>query len=77
MCLRIAWPIFTRQSGGVLCLFAMNYDERAVGTEAVIAVEGLPDGTSIQVIDEGRAITSEAGEFRDRFAPLDVHIYQL
>jgi len=68
--------VLARQHDGHLYLFAVNYDSRAVATEARVTIGGLPEGWKIDVVDEGRAITAEAGGFRDRFAPLEVHIYR-
>jgi hypothetical protein len=64
-----------RQYEGQLYVFAVNYDERAVPTDATIAIEGLPADTEIEVIDEDRQIRAAAGHFQDAFAPLAVHIY--
>jgi hypothetical protein len=69
--------LMARRSGDDLYVFAVNFDEKAVPAEATISVEGLPAGSSIEVIDEGRAIRSEAGLFRDPFPPLAVHIYRI
>lgn len=69
--------LMAKQSGDQLYVFAVNYDERAVPAEAVIGVPGLSPGKSIEVVDESRSIGSEAGSFRDAFAPLAVHIYRI
>ncbi|MEX0887522.1 MAG: hypothetical protein WD009_13900 [Phycisphaeraceae bacterium] len=46
----------------------------ATGT---LIVEGLEAGTTIEVVDEGRTITTEQGEFRDDFDALAEHIYRI
>jgi hypothetical protein len=69
--------VLARQHDGHLYLFAVNYDSRAVATEARIAVKGLPEGWKIDVVDEDRTLVAEANGFHDRFAPLEVHIYRL
>jgi hypothetical protein len=66
-----------RVHGGDLWLMAVNYDERMRPTEATLSVAGLPAGTEIEVIDEGRSIRSAAGSLSDQFKPLAVHIYRV
>jgi len=82
-------PVTLRASGGVkvdvmaratpggITVFAVNYDERLKQAGAVIKVDGLPAGTKVSVVDENRAITSQAGSFKDNFDPLAVHIYRV
>lgn len=60
-----------------LYLFTVNYDERLKEAKATIKVEGLPAGTEVLVVDEGRTLKAEAGSFTDSFAPLAVHIYRI
>jgi len=60
-----------------LVVFAVNYDQRYLGTEATIAVEGLAAGVDVEVVDEDRTIRSGAGSFSDRFDPMAVHIYRI
>ncbi len=69
--------VLAREHNGQLYLFAVNYDQRQVKAEARVAVEGLPAGAEVAVIDEDRTIRSEAGSFADSFEPLAVHIYQI
>ncbi|HYW78672.1 MAG TPA: hypothetical protein VE890_03810, partial [Thermoguttaceae bacterium] len=69
--------VMARQHGDDLYIFAVNYDEREVSSEATIAVEGLTADTSLVVVDEDRTITSGASSFADTFAPLAVHIYRI
>ena len=66
-----------RQHGGELYVFAVNYDERLVDTKVSFAVEGLPAGNQVAVVDEARTIRSGAGSFTDAFEPLAVHIYRI
>ncbi|MHC4181084.1 MAG: hypothetical protein ACYSWU_26605, partial [Planctomycetota bacterium] len=66
-----------REHGGRLYVFAVNYDERLVKSKAKIAIEGLPSGAEVVVVDEARTIRSEPGSFADVFEPLAVHIYRI
>ena len=66
-----------RSEGGRLYVFAVNYDERAKEARATVRMEGLPAGRKVEVIDEGRTLSTDAGGFADTFAPLAVHIYRL
>jgi hypothetical protein len=45
--------------------------------KATFAVEGLKAGTTIEVVDEKRTITAEAGKFTDDFPILAEHIYKI
>jgi len=62
---------------GQLYVFAVNYDERLAGTKATIAVDGLPAGTKVEVIDENRTVIASEGAFTDTFEPLAVHVYRI
>ena len=66
-----------REHGGNVYVFAVNYDERLKGTSATFAIDGLPDGAAVEVIDEGRTLKVQGGRFSDRFEPLAVHIYRV
>ena len=44
--------------------------------KATIKVQGLKAGTKIDVVDEGRTITADDGQFSDDFAPLAEHVYE-
>ncbi len=61
---------------GALWIFAQNLDRREAA-EATFDVEGLPAGTAIEVVDEGRTLTAADGTFTDRFDPLAEHIYRI
>ncbi|MFQ6098168.1 MAG: hypothetical protein ACE5O2_10620 [Armatimonadota bacterium] len=78
------------QFDGALYIFAQNTDLgpnkdnlrqgediRPRAGEALIRVEGLKAGTRIEVLNEGRTLTAEDGQFSDRFAPLAEHAYRL
>ncbi|MBN2581661.1 MAG: hypothetical protein JXL80_01235 [Planctomycetes bacterium] len=47
------------------------------GGKATITVAGLAAGTTIEVVDENRTITSKAGQFEDEFNPLAEHVYKI
>lgn len=66
-----------REHDGRLYVFAVNYDERDRKAKARITVEGLPAGTSVAVIDEGRMLRADDGAFADVFDPLAVHLYRI
>lgn len=69
--------VLARRHAGSVYLFAVNFDERAIPAEATIKVPGLPAGSEIEVLDERRVLHAEADGFRDRFAPLAVHLYRV
>jgi hypothetical protein len=78
------------QGDGSVWIFAQNID-LGEGAEklkqfdpikprsgkAAFAVEGLKAGTKIEVVDENRTITAEAGKFADDFAVLAEHVYKI
>jgi len=65
-----------KQHEDELYVFAVNY-ERLVGAKVNFAMEGLPAGKDVTVVDEARTIRSGAGSFTDSFGPLAVHIYRI
>jgi hypothetical protein len=69
--------LLAREGPDGLYLFTVNYDERLKEAKATIKVEGLAAGKEIVVVDENRALKSDAGSFTDPFAPLAVHIYRV
>ncbi len=69
--------IMAKECDGELYVFAVNYDERAVGAKATITVSGLQSGKAVDVVDESRTLRSDAGRFADAFEPLAVHIYRI
>jgi hypothetical protein len=62
------------ESEGSVFIFTQN---TGPGSKAVMRIEGLRAGTSIEVVGEGRTVTSGQGEFSDDFAPLSEHVYKL
>lgn len=50
---------------------------RGVETTATFRVRGTRDGSAVQVIDEGRAITSRNEKFTDEFPAWGVRLYQI
>ena len=68
--------LMTREYDGRVYVFAQNLDMARRGGTAKIAVDGLKEGTKIEVIDEDRTVTAGAGAFTDEFGPLAVHIYR-
>lgn len=62
---------------GRLYVFAVNYDQRMIKTDAQITIEGLGPGTQVEVVDEARTIRSDAGSLTDTFGPLAVHVYRI
>ena len=73
----LSGDIMAREYDGRFYLFAVNYDSRQSDGRAVIEVEKLKAGTSIEVVDEGRVIRAESGKFTDDFGPMGVHIYKI
>jgi hypothetical protein len=63
--------------GGCLYVFAVNFDSRLQRTNATISITGLPAATKIEVVDEDRSLTAQAGSFADVFEPLAVHVYRV
>lgn len=69
--------VLARQYDGSVYLFAVNCDERNRPATATVTVPGLRAGTAVEVLDERRAITAQAGSFQDDFGPLAVHLYRI
>ena len=69
--------IMAKDHEGFLHLFGVVCDPRERGGDATISVAGLPAGTEVEVIDEGRTITADEGGFVDYFGPLEVHAYRI
>jgi hypothetical protein len=80
-------PVADRQSGAHHGpLFERLHEQRSAGTGAIppdqreagsAAVDGLPGGARVEVIDEGRTLTADPGGFSDELKPLAVHIYKV
>jgi hypothetical protein len=64
--------VAARSFGGAFYVFAVNPTYAPVS--AVIRAHGL-DGRTLQVLGEGRSVTTTGGAFTDDFAPLAVHLY--
>jgi hypothetical protein len=69
--------LMAREYNDYVCIFAQNMDMARKGGMARISVNGLREGTLIEVVDEGRTVTSGAGAFTDEFSSLAVHIYRV
>jgi hypothetical protein len=69
--------LLAKQSGGATWIFAQNMDMARRGGRATISVDGLQAGQVVEVVDEGRRLTAQAGGFSDPFGPLAVHIYRI
>ena len=78
------------EHAGHLYLFAQNidldpnvqdlgqYDTIAPrGGEAIIHVQGLEAGTTVEILDADRTITAGDGSFRDSFGPLQERLYRI
>ncbi|KPJ75874.1 MAG: hypothetical protein AMS14_02905 [Planctomycetes bacterium DG_20] len=72
----LACHVKATQLDRALYLFAQNMDLERRGT-ATISVDGLKAGTTVEVVDESRRLTSQAGRFTDTFGPLAEHIYRI
>jgi hypothetical protein len=56
-------------------VFAVGMADAA--TTASFSLNDLSDGSQVEVIGEGRAVTVSEGVFEDDFAPYDVHLYRI
>ncbi len=70
-------PIATmmKRHEGRTYLFAVVMREAAASAE--FQIEGLPGLRTVTVLDEDRTLESRDGVFADRFAPWDVHLYEI
>ncbi len=69
--------IHATSDGTRLTVIALNMDGKYRGGAGTIQLPGLKAGTQITVYGEDRVITAEDSQWKDDFAPLAVHIYQL
>jgi hypothetical protein len=69
--------VTARETDQGLYVFAVNSDAGARPGRGTITVQDLAAGQTVEAVDENRTLTSEAGQFRDDFAPLAVHIYRV
>ena len=66
-----------KSDGKNLTVIALNIDGKNKSGSGTIKLPGLKEGTEITVYGENRVIKAEAGQWKDEFAPLAVHIYLL
>ncbi|GAA4314051.1 hypothetical protein [Compostibacter hankyongensis] len=67
--------MMAKQYGNSLYLFSVGM--RKLGGSAAFHIKGLPQRTTVTVIDEGRTLEARNGIFTDTFKPWDVHIYRI
>ena len=72
----LACHVKATQAGDGLYVFAQSMDLKRAGT-ATISVEGLKAGATVEVVDEARRLTAQAGRFSDAFEPLAEHVYRI
>ena len=67
--------LMVKRHEGTIYLFvaAMRDGE----TTATFTVQGIQGERAVEVLDEGRELTSRDGVFRDAFGPYQVHLYRL
>jgi hypothetical protein len=63
-----------KRVGGERYVFAAGMADGA--TRAKFVLGDLPEATRVEVIGEGRDLSSGAGQLEDTFAPYDVHLYR-
>jgi hypothetical protein len=66
-----------KSDGKSMTVIALNMDGKYRSGSGTIRLAGLNEGTPISVYGENRTITATTGQWKDDFAPLAVHIYQL
>jgi hypothetical protein len=67
--------IMVKKREGVTYVFAVAM--RDGRTDATFAVRGVEGNRSVEVLGEGRTITSRDGVFKDTFSAWDVHLYRI
>jgi hypothetical protein len=65
----------TKNLGGARYVFAVVMADDA--TTAAFPLPGLAEGSSVEVIGEGRNLTASKGRFEDAFAAYAVHLYRI
>jgi hypothetical protein len=65
----------TKNLGGARYVFAVGMADDA--TTAAFPLPGLAEGSSVEVIGEGRNLTASKGRFEDAFAAYAVHLYRI
>jgi hypothetical protein len=70
-------PIATmmKRHEGRTYVFAVAMRDDAASAQ--FKVEGLTGARTVTVLDEDRTLESNDGAFADRFAPWDVHLYEI
>jgi hypothetical protein len=58
-------------------MYVFTVAMRNEATSARFQVEGLAGARTVTVLDEDRTLESNDGAFTDRFAPWDVHLYEI
>jgi len=74
---RVACHSKATSHDGAVYVFAQSLALDGPVRKARFAVGGLKAGTTIEVVDEKRAIVAADGAFADGFAPLQEHIYRI
>ncbi len=64
-----------KRHDGATYVFAVCMRSEATG--AAFKLEGVPAGSKVEVIDEGRTLEVAGGEFSDDFGAYQVHLYRI
>jgi hypothetical protein len=67
--------LMARRHGGACYLFTVAMEDRAARAE--FTIPGLKGEHPVEVIGEGRSITSKDGRFSDDYSPCAVHLYRV
>ena len=67
--------VMAKKREGVTYLFAVGM--RDGRTDATFTVRGVEGDKSVEVLGEGRTVTSRNGVFKDNFGAWDVHLYRI
>lgn len=60
-----------------LYVFAVHCRTEGEAGAVTFAIDSLPAGLTVEVLDESRRLQTSGGGFRDQFAPLAVHLYRI
>jgi len=66
--------LMVKRLGGWTYIFAAGMRKQSV--EASFEIQGLPAGTTVEVLDEERTLEVDAGRFKDAFGPFGIHLYR-
>jgi hypothetical protein len=69
--------MLARACGRNIYVFAVNGDGAMKAARCTFKMDGLADGATVEVVDEGRTIKAAGGAFADAFEPLAVHVYRI